>query len=58
MKGTVDRAEMHYIIRDFDRGSLKRKRKMMRLPKKSVRGCIRTGIELVIEQHYNMRERS
>ena len=34
MKGSVDRAEMHYIIRDFDRKHFEaRKRKMMEIAK-------------------------
>ncbi len=45
MKGSVDRAEMHYIIRDFDRKQFEaRKRKMMEIAKRSVRGCIRIAI--------------
>ncbi|HIB1703229.1 TPA: peptidase T [Salmonella enterica subsp. enterica serovar Muenchen] len=60
MKGTVDRAEMHYIIRDFDRKQFEaRKRKMMEIAKKVGKGlhpdCY---IELVIEDsYYNMREK-
>ncbi|MDI5454502.1 hypothetical protein MJM04_33285, partial [Salmonella enterica subsp. enterica serovar Cerro] len=39
MKGTVDRAEMHYIIRDFDRKQFEaRKRKMMEIAKKVGKG--------------------
>lgn len=35
MKGTVDRADMHYIIRDFDRKQFEaRKRKIMEIAKK------------------------
>ena len=45
MKGSVDRAEMHYIIRDFDRKHFEaRKRKIMRSPKRSARDCTRTVI--------------
>ncbi|XTZ36864.1 peptidase T [Salmonella enterica] len=60
MKGSVERAEMHYIIRDFDRTSFEnRKRKMMEIAKKVGKGlhpdCY---IELVIEDsYYNMREK-
>ncbi|XNM85970.1 peptidase dimerization domain-containing protein [Escherichia coli] len=60
MKGTVDRADMHYIIRDFDRKQFEaRKRKMMEIAKKVGKGlhpdCY---IELVIEDsYYNMREK-
>ncbi|VEB07472.1 Tripeptide aminopeptidase [Klebsiella pneumoniae] len=39
MKGSVDRAEMHYIIRDFDRKHFEaRKRKMMEIAKKVGKG--------------------
>ncbi len=60
IKGTVDRAEMHYIIRDFERASFEaRKRKMMEIAKEVGKGlhpdCY---IELVIEDsYYNMREK-
>ncbi|WP_029592545.1 peptidase T [Franconibacter pulveris] len=60
IKGTVDRAEMHYIIRDFDRDGFEaRKRKMMEIAKKVGKGlhpdCY---IELAIEDsYYNMREK-
>lgn len=60
MKGSVDRAEMHYIIRDFDRKHFEaRKRKMMEIAKKVGKGlhpdCY---IELVIEDsYYNMQSR-
>ncbi|WNJ77921.1 peptidase T [Cedecea neteri] len=60
MKGSVDRAEMHYIIRDFDREQFEaRKRRMMEIAKKVGKGlhpdCY---IELVIEDsYYNMREK-
>lgn len=60
MKGTVERADMHYIIRDFDRKQFEaRKRKMMEIAKKVGKGlhpdCY---IELVIEDsYYNMRWR-
>lgn len=60
IKGAVDRAEMHYIIRDFDRKSFEaRKRKIMEIAKKVGKGlhpdCY---IELVIEDsYYNMHEK-
>ncbi len=60
MKGSVDKAEMHYIIRDFDRSTFEaRKRKMMEIAKKVGKGlhpdCY---IELVIEDsYYNMRDK-
>lgn len=60
IKGTVDKAEMHYIIRDFDREQFEaRKRKMMEIAKKVGKGlhpdCY---IELIIEDsYYNMREK-
>lgn len=59
IKGSVDRAEMHYIIRDFEReGFEARKRTMMDIAKKVGKGlhpdCY---IELVIDDsYYNMRE--
>ncbi|WP_312670754.1 peptidase T [Pseudescherichia sp.] len=60
IKGAVDRAEMHYIIRDFDRKNFEaRKRKIMEIAKKVGKGlhpdCY---IELVIEDsYYNMHEK-
>ncbi|MDU7389113.1 peptidase T [Atlantibacter hermannii] len=60
MKGSVDKAEMHYIIRDFDRSQFEaRKRKMMEIAKKVGKGlhpdCY---IELVVEDsYYNMRDK-
>lgn len=60
IKGTVERAEMHYIIRDFDRKEFEaRKRKMMEIAKKVGKGlhpdCY---IELIMEDsYYNMREK-
>ncbi|WP_313019879.1 peptidase T [Atlantibacter hermannii] len=60
MKGSVDKSEMHYIIRDFDRSQFEaRKRKMMEIAKKVGKGlhpdCY---IELVIEDsYYNMRDK-
>jgi len=60
IKGTVERAEMHYIIRDFDRKAFEaRKRNIMEIAKKVGKGlppaCY---IELVIEDsYYNMREK-
>lgn len=60
MKGAVDRAEMHYIIRDFDRKNFEaRKRKIMEIAKQVGKGlhpdCY---IELVIEDsYYNMHEK-
>lgn len=60
IKGTVERAEMHYIIRDFDRKQFEaRKRKMMEIAKKVGKGlhpdCY---IELIFEDnYYNMREK-
>ncbi|EIZ8989396.1 peptidase T [Cronobacter sakazakii] len=60
MKGSVDRAEMHYIIRDFDRENFEsRKRRMMDIAKQVGKGlhpdCY---IELAIEDsYYNMSEK-
>lgn len=59
VKGSVERAEMHYIIRDFDRKKFEaRKRHIMDVAKKVGKGlhpdCY---IELVIEDsYYNMHE--
>jgi tripeptide aminopeptidase len=60
MKGSVERAEMHYIIRDFDRERFEaRKRTMMEIAKKVGKGlhpdCY---IELTIEDsYYNMHDK-
>ena len=60
IKGTVDSAQMHYIVRDFDRKAFEtRKRKMMEIAKKVGKGlhpdCY---IELIIEDsYYNMRDK-
>ncbi len=60
IKGSVERAEMHYIIRDFDRERFEtRKRTMMEIAKKVGKGlhpdCY---IELTIEDsYYNMRDK-
>ena len=60
IKGNVDSAQMHYIVRDFDRKAFEaRKRKMMEIAKKVGKGlhpdCY---IELIIEDsYYNMREK-
>jgi tripeptide aminopeptidase len=60
LKGSVERAEMHYIIRDFDREQFEaRKRRMMDIAKRVGKGlhpdCY---IELVFEDnYYNMREK-
>ncbi|HBD79354.1 MAG TPA: peptidase T, partial [Leclercia adecarboxylata] len=60
IKGTVDRADMHYIIRDFNRDGFEaRKRRMMDIAKKVGKGlhpdCY---IELIIEDsYYNMHEK-
>ncbi|MTD39866.1 peptidase T [Erwinia sp. CPCC 100877] len=60
MKGGVERAEMHYIIRDFDRERFEaRKRTMMDIAKKVGKGlhpdCY---IELTVEDsYYNMRDK-
>ncbi|MDX5626698.1 MULTISPECIES: peptidase T [unclassified Brenneria] len=59
MKGVVERAELHYIVRDFDRdGFEKRKRKMLDIAEKVGKGlhpdCY---IEVTItDSYYNMRE--
>ncbi|QTF08210.1 peptidase T [Brenneria izadpanahii] len=59
MKGVVERAELHYIVRDFDRdGFEKRKKKMLDIAEKVGKGlhpdCY---IEVTItDTYYNMRE--
>lgn len=59
IKGSMDRAEMHYIIHDFDRKHFEvRERKMMKITEKVGKGlhpdCY---IELVVEDsYYNMHE--
>lgn len=60
MKGSVDRADMHYIIRDFERKSFEtRKRKIMEIAKKVGKGLHPSCyIELIFEDsYYNMREK-
>ncbi len=60
IKGTVERAEMHYIIRDFDREQFEaRKRTIMDIAKRVGKGlhpdCY---IELIFDDsYYNMREK-
>lgn len=59
IKGTVDRAEMHYIVRDFNRDSFEaRKRTMVDVAKKVGTGLHRDCyIEVTLEDsYYNMRE--
>ncbi len=59
LKGTVDRAEMHYIVRDFDRARFEQRKQLMldladELGKGMHPDCY---IELTIEDsYYNMRE--
>ncbi|PWC12126.1 peptidase T [Brenneria corticis] len=59
IKGVVERAEMHYIVRDFDRnGFEQRKKKMLDIAEKVGKGlhpdCY---IEVTItDSYYNMRE--
>lgn len=60
LKGSVERAEMHYIIRDFDREKFEaRKRTIMDIAKRVGKGlhpdCY---IELIFDDsYYNMREK-
>ncbi|WP_025121149.1 MULTISPECIES: peptidase T [unclassified Serratia (in: enterobacteria)] len=59
IKGNVERAEMHYILRDFEReGFEARKRKMIEVARQVGRGLPRDCyIEVAIEDnYYNMRE--
>ncbi|KGM29318.1 peptidase T [Photorhabdus luminescens] len=59
IKGTVERAEMHYIIRDFDRNNFEeRKKKMIKIAEKAGEG-LHSGcyIELTIDDnYYNMHD--
>lgn len=60
LKGSVERAEMHYLIRDFDAGKFEqRKQKMIAIAEKLGKGLPpKCYIELVIEDnYYNMREK-
>ncbi|KEY58394.1 peptidase T [Serratia sp. DD3] len=59
IKGNVERAEMHYLLRDFEReGFEARKRKMIEVAQQVGRGLPRDCyIEVAIEDsYYNMRE--
>jgi tripeptide aminopeptidase len=59
IKGSVERAEMHYILRDFEReGFEARKRKMVDIAREVGKGLPRDCyIEVSIEDsYYNMRE--
>ncbi|AJK08371.1 peptidase T [Yersinia pestis] len=59
IKGTVERAEMHYIVRDFNRDSFEaRKKNMVDIAKRVGKGLHRDCyIEIVIDDsYYNMRE--
>ncbi|CAI1519671.1 Peptidase T [Serratia entomophila] len=59
IKGQVERAEMHYILRDFEReGFEARKRKMLEVARQAGQGLPRDCyIEVTIEDsYYNMRE--
>ncbi|WON78488.1 peptidase T [Serratia sp. UGAL515B_01] len=59
IKGNVERAEMHYILRDFERDGFEaRKRTMIEVAQKVGRGLPQSCyIEVMIEDnYYNMRE--
>ncbi|EKN3593587.1 peptidase T [Yersinia enterocolitica] len=59
IKGTVERAEMHYIVRDFNRDGFEaRKKNMVDIAKRVGKGLHRDCyIEIVIDDsYYNMRE--
>lgn len=59
VKGTVERAEMHYILRDFERDGFEaRKRKMIEVAQQVGHGLPRDCyIEVAIEdKYYNMRD--
>lgn len=60
IKGTVEQAELHYIIRDFDRDSFDaRKQRLQDIAKRLNRGLqAECGIEVVLTNSYfNMREK-
>jgi len=60
IKGAVDRAEMHYIIRDFDHDSFARRKTLMQDIAQRIQQSLPHSalIELVIEDSYfNMREK-
>ena len=59
IKGTVERAEMHYIVRDFNRDGFEaRKKNMVDIAKRVGKGLHRDCyIEIVMDDsYYNMRE--
>lgn len=59
LKGSVERAEMHYLIRDFDTQQFQqRKKRMVEIAERVGKGLPpKCYIELVIEDsYYNMRE--
>ncbi|CNH94449.1 peptidase T [Yersinia vastinensis] len=59
IKGTVERAEMHYIVRDFSRDGFEaRKKNMVDIAKRVGKGLHRDCyIEIVMDDsYYNMRE--
>ncbi|CAM3449867.1 MULTISPECIES: peptidase T [Yersinia] len=59
IKGTVERAEMHYILRDFSRDGFEaRKKNMVDIAKQVGKGLHRDCyIEIIIDDsYYNMRE--
>ncbi len=60
IKGAVDRAEMHYLIRDFDRERFARRKEVMQDIARQIQQSLPHSamIELVIEDsYYNMREK-
>lgn len=60
IKGAVDRAEMHYILRDFDRQNFARRKQVMQDIAQTLRQSQPRSaqIELIIEDSYfNMREK-
>ncbi|MDN0121790.1 peptidase T [Yersinia aleksiciae] len=59
IKGTVERAEMHYIVRDFNRDGFEaRKKNMVDIAKRVGKGLHRDCyIEIIMDDsYYNMRE--
>lgn len=60
IKGAVDRAEMHYILRDFDSNTFARRKQLMQDVARRLQQSLTNGaqIELTIEDsYYNMREK-
>ncbi len=60
IKGCVDKAELHYIIRDFDRDNFDRRKQVMRDIAASLAGHGQPGLTIEVhieDSYYNMREK-